>query len=38
VAADPIVVSELHASVGAVVLVQGYAAGTLVASRRVVAG
>ena len=35
---EPVVVSELHASVGSEVLVEGYAAGALVASRRVVAG
>ena len=37
VTADPIVLTELRASVGAVVQAKGYAAGELVASRRVVA-
>jgi hypothetical protein len=38
VGADPVVLSELHGSVGAMVLVEGYAAGELVAARRVTAG
>ena len=37
VTADPIVLTELRASVGAVVQVKGYLAGELVAARRVVA-
>jgi hypothetical protein len=36
VTADPIVLTELRASVGAVVQAKGYLAGELVASRRVV--
>ena len=37
VTAEPIVLTQLQASVGSVVIVKGYLAGELVASRRVVA-
>ncbi len=37
VTADPVVLSELHGAPGTVVLVEGFQAGALVASRRVVA-
>jgi hypothetical protein len=38
VTAEPVVLSELRAPVGATVLVEGYAGGELVAARRVTAG